>query len=307
MKPRSIVIGIVVGTLLTLTISVLAGRWVPPGSRTTVPYLIPYQGVLERNGQLVNALDSDTVTFRVSLWDADDVRVWPEDDQGYEYEEHSVNVYSGRFALNIGSVVPYRHIADTDLYLDIQVMGPDDDSFVQLGERQRFLSSPFAVAAERSDIDFYVPGKLGVGTDTPDRELDVQGAARAADLTVTGSTGLEGAVTVGGDMQTNALLDVLGDLHVDGLRPFMWRQYHRTVAEVTYNTGVSTDDWWAVIAGFHAWNGDVYEDGTHDPILCRMVQSAGSWWIQKDFVSHNTHEKWTVDVLFIRRKLVDAQ
>jgi hypothetical protein len=133
-------------------------------SDRSVPKQIPYQGVLERDGQLVNAIGGDTVSFRVSLWDSatDGTRVWPEADQVVEYEEHSVNVYDGRFAFNIGSEVPYRHVADTGLYLDIQVMGPDDTDFVPLGGRQRFLSSPFAVAASRSDGDFLVDSNLNV-------------------------------------------------------------------------------------------------------------------------------------------------
>jgi len=274
---------------LALGLAVLARPGPPEAPRTTVPYVIPYQGVLERNGQLVNAIGGDTVGFRVSLWDAHTggVRVWPEADQGFEYEEYSVNVYNGRFAFHVGSVVEYRHIADTDLYLDIQVKGPADPDFVPLGGRQRFLSSPYAVAAERADTDFSVPGRL----------------------TVDGPTGLEDMVTVNGDMQTNSLLNILGDLQVDGLQPFMWRQYLSSQPALEVDTGMSTSDWWAVIAGFDAWNGDILEDGAVARIIvCRMVQGgSGTWLIQQDFASHNTHEKWTVDVLFIRKRLVDVQ
>ena len=306
MKTKWIVAAVVVGMLLTLAMTVLAGRWFPPGSRATVPYLIPYQGMLEKNGQLVNAIGSDRVSFRVSLWDAptDGVRVWPEADQISEYEEHSVNVYSGRFAFHIGSEVPYRHVADTDLYLDIQLMGSADPGFVPLGGRQRFVSSPFAVAAERADTDFYVPGRLGVGTDAPDREVDIQGAAR-----VSGELTAAGPVTIDGDMQTNGLLNVLGELQVDGQKPFMWSRYYHPANAVSYDTGMSSDDWWAVIAGFSADWGDIYEDGNRTIVVrCRMVESlSNTWVIEKDFASHNNHEVWTVDVLFIRKRLVDIQ
>lgn len=128
-----------------------------PALAGTVPKLIPYQGVLEKDGVLVNAIGDDQVAFRVNLYDAPEGGnlLWGPQDL-------NANVYSGRFALILG---PYAHTADTPLYLDIQVQGLDDLDFVPLGGRQRLLSSPYAVAADRADTDFAVPGRLDVTGD----------------------------------------------------------------------------------------------------------------------------------------------
>jgi len=123
----------------------------------TVPKLIPYQGVLEKDGVLVNAIGDDQVAFRVNLYDAETGGnlLWGPQDL-------DANVYNGRFALVLG---PYVHVADTPEYLDIQVQGPGDPDFVPLGGRQRLLSAPYAVAADRADTDFEVPGRLDVTGD----------------------------------------------------------------------------------------------------------------------------------------------
>jgi len=115
-------------------------------TRQSAPLQIPYQGTLERDGVLVNAVD-ETVDFRVSLYNsaADGEKLWP---AGQDvYDEHSVNVYSGRFAFNIGSDQEYRPLDDTPLYLDIQVKMAADVDFVPLAGRQQFLYSPQAVTA----------------------------------------------------------------------------------------------------------------------------------------------------------------
>jgi hypothetical protein len=173
MRKRNLIVLSMLSTMVGLGIGVLAGPG-GPQPPNAVPYLIPYQGILEKNGVLVNALRPDTVFLRVSLHDSEDVassaRVWPTQAQGFEYEEHEVNVHNGRFALVIGSVVPYMHIENTPLFLDIQVKMDSDPDFVQLGGRQRFMSAPYAVVASRSDTDFLVSGTLtatevGIGTD----------------------------------------------------------------------------------------------------------------------------------------------
>jgi len=204
--------------MAVLILLVLAGA-VSLAQESSGPRQLPYQGVLERNGQLINAIGSDTVSFRVSLWDANSggTRVWPEADQGTEYEEHSVNVYSGRFAFNIGSEVPYRHVAATDLYLDIQVMGPDDSVFVPLSARQRFRAAPFAVAADRSDTDFSVAGDLQIaGTVT--NGLDVTGTTRTDALSVDANAEVAGDLNVTGSIVGPRLMhDSSPDLQSAGI------------------------------------------------------------------------------------------
>jgi hypothetical protein len=145
-----------------------------PPAPEGVPALIPYQGILEKDGSLVNAIGAEQIEFRVALFDAavDGNKIWPEAGISPDYPDsvawdcHQVNVYDGRFAFNIGADKAYAQSFDSDLFLEIWVKGPSDNDFVKMGGRQQFLSTPNAVSAfqavtaMRSDADFDVAGNL---------------------------------------------------------------------------------------------------------------------------------------------------
>jgi hypothetical protein len=186
MKPIKLITLILLCSVLAFGLGVIAYPLGGPALPDAVPKLIPYQGVLERDGVLVNAIGQDLVGFRVALFDASENgnRVWP-DLGGFENPEeeawdfHSVNVHNGRFSFNIGTDKPYLHIANTPLYLEIGVKGPEDPDFVQLGARQQFLSSPYAVAASRADVDFTVPGQLSASNIDSTDPLNLQISSQA--------------------------------------------------------------------------------------------------------------------------------
>ncbi len=128
----------------------VAADWDNPDAPRHLRMNFPYQGVLERNGELVTS----QVVFRVSLWDAAQGgnRIWPAAPK--TFEEHSKLVGNGRFALSVGSVEPlgYKTLeTGGSVYLDIMVKvnGLDDD-FVQLRGRQQILSTPYSINAYRS-------------------------------------------------------------------------------------------------------------------------------------------------------------
>lgn len=122
------------------------GDPVPPAT----PLLIAYQGVLERDGTLVQAIGDNQITFGVSIWNAADggANLWP---GGSTSEPHQVNVFDGRFALVIGSqtgldAALFR--TPGPLFLDISVQAPGDEAPVQLQGRQRMLDAPYAVSSD---------------------------------------------------------------------------------------------------------------------------------------------------------------
>lgn len=213
MRPVHLAILVAIIAGLFFGLGVFAGQEDGSAPRGTVPMQIPYQGVLEKNGLLVNAIGEDRVTFRVSLYDAPVAgnKVWPASPD--VYDEHLANVYNGRFALAIGSnpAIPYQHIENTPLYLDIQVMGPDDSVFVPLSARQRLLATPFAVAADRSDTDFSVNGDLQVsgavaGPLAVNNGLDVTGTTGLDELTVDNNVAVGGDLTVTGGISGPVLM-----------------------------------------------------------------------------------------------------
>jgi hypothetical protein len=221
-------------------LGVLAGTGLPE-QRKSVPSLIPYQGVLEKNGQPVNAIGEEKVDFRVALFDAVQAgnKVWP---VGVGvYEEHSVNVFNGRFSFQIGSQVDYQHVAATPLFLDVQV-SMDSEPWVQLAQRQQFLSAPYAIAAHRSDTDFLVaqdlnvsghlrvtgsPDDFGADLAGPDQDAGSLSAVRITsgqdhemlldgdDISTAGELGINRSsgnpVAAGGDLQVAGMLKIKVD------------------------------------------------------------------------------------------------
>ena len=269
---NKIIVGFVVVGILGFGLGVVAGLR-SPARQDGVPHLIPYHGILEKDGEQEQAIDSDTVDFRVSLWDAPAAgnKVWPAADV---YDEHSVNVYDGRFAFDIGSDAPYVQVPDTPLYLDIQVRGSGDADFVQLGGRQQFLSAPYAVAAQRSDTS----GDLLLGE----------------------------ACTTDYDEGSGSCLDATTR------KPFMWRSYDAGHADAApfYDTGVNVDEWYPTVAGFRALDGGIDESTTVNPIQLEVISEYGTntystWRIRADFASQFNAEEWFVHVLYVRRNLVN--
>ncbi len=137
-----------------VSFSVLALDWNNPEPPKHLKLQFPYQGVLERDGALVNGV----VEFRLSLWNkanpgaAGEVKIWP---SGSNHENHSVVVGNGRFALSVGSVTQIEsrtlETNSPDLFLEIQVKIPGlDDDFVRLDTRQQVLSTPYAINSYRA-------------------------------------------------------------------------------------------------------------------------------------------------------------
>ena len=101
MKKPVLTLGIAIACSAAFALGVLAGTRGGPVREKQVPLLIPYQGLLERNGVPVDAIGQQQVDFRVALFDdpelTADHRVWPDEtlygDDAWDY--HSVNVYSG--------------------------------------------------------------------------------------------------------------------------------------------------------------------------------------------------------------------
>ena len=152
MKSRAIkkvVAASLVSSVLTASFFVSAD-WLNPDPPEIVPLKIPYQGVLERDGELVDG----SASFQVSLFaveDGDDSAIWgPE-------EHRDIDVRDGRFSLTIGGGNPpgsgpldYSHIEHPSLFLQIRVQTGDDTDYVTLDGRQQILSSPFAIRSYRA-------------------------------------------------------------------------------------------------------------------------------------------------------------
>lgn len=95
-----------------------------------------------------------------------------------------------------------------------------------------------------------------------------------------------------------------GDIFVDGSKPIqIIRYYCNGCDDPNKNTGVSATTWVATVAGFYPTNtGNNNTESTR----ARMYVSGGTWWFKGDLESPSG-ESWSVDVMFIKKQLVDDQ
>ena len=164
-------------------------------STDAVPRIVPYQGVLELNGQPVNAVGEQAVSIRFELFDG------AEAEAPVYSQSLAVEVYGGRFTAGIGPTDDSGiAIADViagadDLHLGMtllnQLDNPEDD--VTMANRQRILASPYAMWS--TTATHFVVGNS---------------------LTVAGPTDLNGGVAVTGDASVSGD-STLNNVTVNGL------------------------------------------------------------------------------------------
>lgn len=101
-----------------------------------------------------------------------------------------------------------------------------------------------------------------------------------------------------------AALDVNGDVHVNGAKPFIFLRYSNLGDDVDKDTGYSASTYSAAIIGFRALDGDILESGTGNIIQVYTYIKNNRWYIRADFRTHNNHENWYVDVMLINNAMV---
>lgn len=94
-----------------------------------------------------------------------------------------------------------------------------------------------------------------------------------------------------------------GDVWVDGIKPFLLRRFFCNGCDnPNKNTGVSTADYVAFIAGYFP----ISDDGKCESTRYRMYSNGGTWWFKGDLESPS-NENWSIDVLFIKLEMADDQ
>jgi len=142
------------------------------GAGSGAPYLLPYQGVLELEGELVDTQgQAQGVTFSVRIEDGAGVKVWPDGD----WEVHEgVPVHAGRFSLMLGAIttLPEALFDGGPRFAHLQVEYAGSGT-VDMG-RQELLAAPHALRARRATIaetaEKVGPAALSVKT-FPERQI----------------------------------------------------------------------------------------------------------------------------------------
>lgn len=93
-----------------------------------------------------------------------------------------------------------------------------------------------------------------------------------------------------------------GDVWVDGSKPFLLRRFFCNGCDnPNRNTGVSTADYVAWVAGFYPT-----ANQNSESTRARMYSNGGTWWFKGDNEGASS-EDWSLDVLFVKIEMTDDQ
>lgn len=93
-----------------------------------------------------------------------------------------------------------------------------------------------------------------------------------------------------------------GDVWIDGSKPFLLRRFNCNGCDnPNRNTGVSTSDYVAWVAGFYPT-----ANQNSESTRARMYSNGGTWWFKGDNEGASS-EDWSLDVLFVKLEMTDDQ
>lgn len=96
-----------------------------------------------------------------------------------------------------------------------------------------------------------------------------------------------------------------GDVFVAGSKPIVIRRFNCSGCDnPDKNTGVNTTDWVAYVGGIYPTG----QDGNTkaESVRFAMYPKNGTWWFKGDLEAPSD-EDWSVDVVYVKRQLVDDQ
>lgn len=102
--------------------------------------------------------------------------------------------------------------------------------------------------------------------------------------------------------QNRMSVEANGDIFVAGSKPIVIRRFNCVCDNPDRNTGVNTTDWVAYIGGTYPTS----NDGKAESTRFAMYPKNGTWWFKGDLESPSD-EEWSVDVVFVKRQLVEDQ
>jgi hypothetical protein len=154
---------------------------------------LTYQGVLENQGDRV----SDTMFFKFTLWTEEDLG----EGQEFDKSELVVEIVDGLFQAELTFNRNSWEGTQSWLQIEIRPIDGDEDDIVIVGNRQKITAAPYAVTivgvknstnyvqiGNSSDPkDLRVPnGRVGIGTNNPQDQLDVRGIIRSEGVRLIG-------------------------------------------------------------------------------------------------------------------------
>lgn len=104
--------------------------------------------------------------------------------------------------------------------------------------------------------------------------------------------------------QNRMSVEANGDIFVAGSKPIVIRRFNCNCDNPDRNTNVNTTDWVAYVGGAYPTGND--GNTKAESTRFAMYPKNGTWWFKGDLESPSS-EVWSVDVVFVKRQLVDDQ
>jgi hypothetical protein len=187
---------------------------------------------------------------------------------------------------------------NADIHVE-SITFPDGSSINSFPPKMNHLDTPSGDTQNAVYVDD--TGQVGINTGIdPTAKLEVDGNVKTGNMTILG------------DLETDTL-KVNNTLSIKNLVPIVVKSYDVSINDshaqllLPENDHPPTD-WVACIAGFDANEGDWDEDSIRDLFQVRMAKNTSqtAWIILVDLISDDDHCSWTVDVMFIRKELVNT-
>jgi PKD repeat protein len=105
---------------------------------------------------------------------------------------------------------------------------------------------------------------------------------------------------------------ILGIVHLPTPTPaypagsILFANFRNLGDAVHANTSIPTSTYECGIVGMAALNGDILESRTGNIVYAYMAEEGGTWWINADFLTHENHEDWQIDVMCMNRSVSDS-
>ncbi|MEM1000081.1 MAG: hypothetical protein AAGN35_23705 [Bacteroidota bacterium] len=114
----------------------------------------------------------------------------------------------------------------------------------------------------------------------------------------------EGAVNIGSRFS----FGTAGDFAINGQVPIVFERYEGIGDNLNYDTGYSVEDYNAAIIGYLTAGVNINEGGSNTNFIRLRMQvetskKPATWKIRADLASSSNHENWSVDVMFVSRKM----
>lgn len=104
--------------------------------------------------------------------------------------------------------------------------------------------------------------------------------------------------------QNRMSVEANGDIFVAGSKPIVIRRFSCSGCDnPDRDTGVNTTDWVAYVGGIYPTNNTSTDARS---VRFAMYPKNGTWWFKGDLESPG-NETWSVDVVYVKRQLVDDQ